>query len=476
MKLLFELQSDRVHLKFSQSVYKEPAILPNKDAIGRLVLTQHRTNLVWHKVWRQGLPPQIENCPKQHEGPCLFEETNYKLYARCNSGFRLDIEHPDPVIISDLDHDDQHSTVYGYINFGSQVGYSEFTVLVDGKPEFSFQVEVFPSKLDYASDYEEILASVQDIMTGLAMEYLRSTYQTGTTFTVSQSTDLEWFILLRGLIDELEKALNYIARKPLRGLKREQIPVRAEKIKHINGRVLAAVRRGAGRGGFTRTKNNIPVREYIYEDRPQSTLDTVEHRWLSRQLYLIQQRLNQLRLEERQLYDTPRRRKALQELGDMGKRILRLQGLEPLAAAASGEIPQGFVSLQLLRLPGYREAYKYCLALSLGLRIEGGPLQLSVKDLSLLYEYWCYLALLRLISEETGQQIPVKELFAVQQNGLRVLLNRGQEQRVCFPSKGGGHITATIIPVFGGGYAYSPAPGYGDYPGKQGLASNASGS
>jgi hypothetical protein len=142
MKLLFELQSDRVHLKFSQSVYKEPAILPNKDAIGRLVLTQHRTNLVWHKVWRQGLPPQIENCPKQHEGPCLFEETNYKLYARCNSGFRLDIEHPDSVIISDLDHDDQHSTVYGYINFGSQVGYSEFTVLVDGKPEFSFQVEV----------------------------------------------------------------------------------------------------------------------------------------------------------------------------------------------------------------------------------------------------------------------------------------------------------------------------------------------
>lgn len=167
--------------------------------------------------------------------------------------------------------------------------------------------------------------------------------------------------------------------------------------------------------------------------------------------------MNQLRLEERQLYDTPRRRKALQELGDMGKRILRLQGLEPLAAAASGEIPQGFVSLQLLRLPGYREAYKYCLALSLGLRIEGGPLQLSVKDLSLLYEYWCYLALLRLISEETGQQIPVKELFAVQQNGLRVLLNRGQEQRVCFPSKGGGHITATYNPSFRGRLCLFPS-------------------
>ena len=450
MNLLFELQSDRVHLKLSQSACKEPVILPNKDASGRLILTKHRTDLVWRKIWRQGLPPRLENCPELHAGPCLFEETNYKLYARCISGYRLDIEHSDPVIISDLDYDDQHSTAFGYINFGSQVGYSEFAVLVDGKPEFSFKVEVFPSKLDYSSDYEEILASVQDIMTGLAMEYLRSTYQTGTTLTVFQSTDLEWFIQLRSLIDELEKALNFIARKPLRGLKRKQIPVRAEKIKHINGRVLASVRRGTGQGGFTLTKNDIPVREYIYEDRPQSTLDTVEHRWLSRQLYLIQQRLNNLILEERQLNNTPRRRKALQELGDMRKRILRLQGLEPLAAAAGGDIPPGFASLQLLRSPGYREAYQYCLALSLGLRIEGGPLQLSVKDLNLLYEYWCYLALLCIISEETGQQIPVKELFAVQQNGLRVLLNRGREQRVCFASEGEGRITATYNPSFRG--------------------------
>lgn len=450
MSLLFELQSDQVHLKLSQSACKEPAILPNKDAIGRLILTKHRTNLIWHKVWRQGLPPQLENCPELDAGPCLFEETNYKLYARCTSGHRLDIEHSDPVIISDLDYDDQHSTAFGYINFGSQVGYSNFTVLVDGKPEFSFKVEVFPSKLDYASDYEEILASVQDIMTGLAMEYLRSTYQTGTTLTVSQSTGLEWFILLRSLIDELEKALNFIARKPIRGLKRKQIPVRAEKIKHINGRVLAAVRRGAGRGGFTLTKNNLAIREYIYEDRPLSTLDTEEHRWLWRQLYLIQQRLNKLRLEERQLKDTPRRQKALHELGNMSKRILRLQCLEPLAAAAGGDIPPGFASLQLLKSPGYREAYQYCLALSLGLRIEGGPLHLSVKDLNLLYEYWCYLALLRIISKETGQQIPVKELFAVQQNGLRVLLNRGREQRISFATDGEGRITATYNPSFRG--------------------------
>jgi hypothetical protein len=448
VELLFELESELVHLKFSLSSHKEQVKSPGKDVWGRLVITKHRANLNWQKVWRQGVPVELSACPEQHAGPCLFEETNYKLYARCKSGYKLDIMHRDPVIIRDLDYDDDHSMVYGYINFGSQVGYSEFTILIDGKPEFSFQVEVFPSKLDYASDYEEILASVQDIMTGLAMEYLRGTYQMGTT-TPSPSTDLEWFVLLRGLIDDLEKALDFIARQPIRGLKRERIPVRVEKIKRINSRVLAAVRRGSGRGGFVKTRDNIPVRQYIYEDRPQSTLDTMEHRWLSQQLRLIQQRLNRIKLEERELRSTSRRRQALQELENMEKRILRLQGLEPLVAA-NGEIPAGFVSLQLVGSPGYREAYTNCLALSLGLRIEGGPLQLSVKDLSLLYEYWCYLALLRIISEETRQQIPVKELFAVKQMGLRVLLNRGKEQSVCFASEGDRRIIATYNPSFQG--------------------------
>jgi hypothetical protein len=39
--------------------------------------------------------------------------------------------------------------------------------------------------------------------------------------------------------------------------------------------------------------------------------------------------------------------------------------------------------MQLLGAPGYKEAYRACLILSLGLRIEGGPFKLSLKDLSI---------------------------------------------------------------------------------------------
>ena len=177
-----------------------------------------------------------------------------------------------------------------------------------------------------------------------------------------------------------------------------------EHIKRIDSAVRAVVRRGAGSGRLMQLNGVIAVRQYLQERRARPTLDTPEHRWLAAQLEQIRRKLGDLRQQESVREKSERRNQALLELDQLKARIARLSRLEPIACA-EGEPPSGFASLQLLAASGYREAYQHCIILSLGLRIEGGPLQLSVKDLSLLYEYWCYLALLRLISEETGKSI-----------------------------------------------------------------------
>ena len=91
------------------------------------------------------------------------------------------LAHRDPVLLRDMSDEDDGRLALGYVNFGSQVGRSEFTLTVDGVPEVDFRVEVFPTKLDYASDYERLVAEVQEILTGLAVEYLRSTFRLGTS-------------------------------------------------------------------------------------------------------------------------------------------------------------------------------------------------------------------------------------------------------------------------------------------------------
>jgi len=145
---------------------------------------------------------------------------------------------------------------------------------------------------------------------------------------------------------------------------------------------------------------------------------------------------------------TPRSAAILTELARLKSKSIRWLELEPLRAATALP-PPSFASLQLLTAAGYREAYRACMTLSLGLRLEGGPLQLSVKDLNLLYEYWCYLALLRITAEETGAQVDPRRIFAVRDRGLSVLLCRGNESSMPFALPDGRRLTVRYNPKMG---------------------------
>lgn len=456
MEHLFELRTDKIELIFSKSTEKTPAVLPGNNTPGRLAISKERPGLRWERIWRQGIAEDIGCLSEQIIGPRIFEETNYKLYANCkNIDSQVRILHRDSSLLRDLDSGENGKSIFGYINFHSQVGRSEFRVLVDDIPEFDFEIEVFPTKIDYYSDYEKILADVQEIMTGLAMEYLKSTYQLGTKIELHKTSNIEWLVLLHNIVDDLEKALLYVARKPIRGLKREVETVRVERIKHIDPTVRAAIRCGTGKGAFSILNKDIAIRQQINENRPQPTLNTAEHRWLAGQLLRIRRRLNNLRLEEIALWNknkeaqTKNRQQIIKELEVLESKIVFMQKLEPIVQT-EGEAPIGFASMQLIGSPGYKEAYQACMILSLGLRIEGGPMHLSIKDLNLLYEYWCFLALLRIVSEETGQEIPAQQLLKIKANGLQVLLQQGHKTQIPFDGHDGKKIVVSYNPSFRG--------------------------
>jgi hypothetical protein len=337
--------------------------------------------------------------------------------------------------------------VHGVLNFGSQVGRSEFLILASGEGELEFEVEVFPTKLDYWTDYQQLLVEVQDILTSLVLEYLRSTFQMGSATHAPQPTHLEWLTLLRHVVADLEQALLNIARQPVRVTRRSTEVIRSDRIRRVDSHIRRQVLRRAGRGQLVFLPCGVEVRERLVGTLVRPTLDTPEHRWLSSQLSGIRRRLAELGELERRQEVGVRRVAIVDELGLFERQISELLRLEPLKAAV-GEPPPGFASMQLLSAPGYREAFKCCLVLSLGLRLSGGPVRLSVKDLSLLYEYWCYLSVVKLVGELTGKRIPVRDLLAVEQSGLRVLLQKGKEKTVPFDMSSGRHLAVTYNPRF----------------------------
>ena len=244
MKALFRISTDLISLDWRSVSTKQPAILATSlSVLGRFKITPRsaKTRLLGD-TWK-AFPEQISNQPNIELGPALFEETDYQVYLRAkNLGDTVELQHRDPLMRRRLSSQEQESVLHGVLNFRGQIGRSAFTVLVNGKPEVDFEVEVFPTKVDYESDYKQILADIQEILTGLAYEYLRSTFHLGQAVSTSKPSRLEWVILLRHIVEDLDKAVRHIVQQPQRRLVRRPRTVRLERLKRVDAAVRAQVR------------------------------------------------------------------------------------------------------------------------------------------------------------------------------------------------------------------------------------------
>nr|WP_274521881.1 DUF2357 domain-containing protein [Halorhodospira halochloris] len=414
---------------------------------------------------RAGVSEVVSLKTGETAGPPLFEETAYALWLSSHRGERVEIKHRDPALIAHLHAAPGHAQVYGHINFGGQVGLSRFSVRVDGEPELDLEVEVFPAKITYRADYAAMREEIHALAAGLALEYLRATYHGSATDRNRPNSQLEWLALLRHLVGQLEQALHYVAQHPVRSMQRQDRSVLAEAVHRPDTRVRQALRTGRGQGGWAgRIQEGLPARQRLPEQRPLPSLDTPEHRWLAQQLRRIRQQLAHIVQDERNRQrqghlagpgGAERDRQALTELMELERRIATLERLEPLAEAGR-TLPPGFASLRLQGSPGYKEAYQVLLTLRQGMSIHGGPMELSVKDIHQLYEYWCFLALLRIVAEVLEHPIPPERLLTVQADGLRVRLARGRTHTVPFDLPGERRLEVSYNPTFREGGTFLP--------------------
>lgn len=439
MSTLFQIETSNVFLSWQLPSSKGDAVShQGNNVVGHLRVRGLSHSFTPKSIWRANLPGLAQETQTTC-GPALYEQTDYRVYLRSQNGQAVSLVHRVPGVCGGLVEEENGSLRFGSINFRNDVGLSSFTVLVNGTPEFEFEVEVFPSKLDYKEDYERLIAETQEYVSGLVFEYFRSTYRLSFPNLPKQSSRVEWLLLLKMIVEDLEQALQYIAQHPARRIIRHIEPIRAERIKRLDNCVRKAIQRQTGFGAPIALNDTISVRRHLPARKASSTLDTPEHRWLSNQLQRVRESLLYLKANETCRDKTERRAKILDELSGLEQRILSLQKLEPLSEC-EGMPPAGFASLQLLTAPGYKEAYRACTLLSLGLQIEGGPVNLSLKELSLLYEYWCFLSLIHMVAELIGEPIPVEQIVKTKRSGLEILLEKGKESQVRFKTKHGRRI------------------------------------
>jgi hypothetical protein len=377
------------------------------------------------------------------EAPLLFEERSYELIVRSKlpnaqpaTAFR------DPTVIVQRTAIEDANLLALTVRFRGQVGRTDFSFRA-GAETLVIEAEVYPSKIDYIEDYEELLQGVADLRRSLILEYLRGTYRQGSTNRRETGSGIEWLTLLRDNLGALSAAIEFINSSARRTLLREYAATPIHRVRGSSAGAMRAVVRGIGSGDIQEVPGIGPARSRIQVSQAVESLDTLEHRWIRSRLKFVRGRLLELEAEqqarvrrsvERTGKRPPRLDAELAEIGEFGEMVGHLL-LSPVISAATADVPVSATSLQLQSAVGYSVAYGVLSDLSAALAGDAGSDQYSTSDLNELYETWCFLKVAQVTAELLNTEVDFSELIPNGSSGLRYTLRKGLSRSVKLPGK-----------------------------------------
>ena len=356
--------------------------------------------------------------------PVFYEQTPYELVVENRGDGDISFRHVNPVIRKSITPvGSEGKLLTGVVNFGSDIGYSDFVICLDCQEYLRFTVEVFPEKISYRKDYLAIVADVTEELYSLIFDFLKKTYTGWGQQGKKRSSAVEFYGGICRIYERYLRALDRILRQPHHELQSVHRTVPAYKARRTDRETLKWLERHPGCA--VRRDGKIAARKVLALEK-RSTCDTRENRLVR---FMTDSTLRWLRnFRERVLLMsrdgnsevTGRVDSMIEQL----KQRVQRSFLGNLAETGGGT----GMSLVFSMASGYRELYRYYLMLVRGLDVSGDVFQMSVKDLAQLYEYWCFIKLNRLLKEK--YQLVSQDIIRTEGSRLFVTLVKGKGSQV----------------------------------------------
>lgn len=375
--------------------------------------------------------------------PLFYEQQQYELFVEPAPGHTVAFWHENYSIRSAISPVGREQRMLsGVINFANDIGFSDLVFILDGRDEITITVEVFPTKISYKEDYQAIVADVTAEVYNLVFDFLKRTYSSFDISRSTQSSPVEFFAIIRRIYEQFVGAADMVLRSPHHLLQKEMQVLPGHKVKQYDGSTLKWLQKHPNemrkQGGGLQIARAMTVRKYV-------TYDTRENRLTKHMLEQTARRLERFR-------DLYRR---IREENSVDDDIL--QGMNTMIVGIHRRCHTGFMadvqatatdsgmSLVFGMAPGYRELYRYYLMLQHGLAVTGSVFNLSVKDLAVLYEYWCFIKLNSLLKKK--YRLVTQDLIRTNGTGLAVNLVKGQASQVRYTDeKNGDQIVLSYNP------------------------------
>ena len=355
--------------------------------------------------------------------PVFFEQRRYELVLEPVNGHTVEFWHENFHVRNKITRAGRSQVLTGVVNFGNDIGFSDLVFLVDGNQYLKITIEVFPSKISYKEDYLAIVADVTQEVYNLVFDFLRKTYESFDTVSTRQSSPVEFFAIIQKIYDEFIASVDMILRSPHHLLQQEREVLPQHKIRRYDGKTIRWLEKHPecmmrDEKGI-RVEKALAVRKFV-------TYDTRENRLTKYMLEQTARRLEQFRTQYLKLCrDTDQA--ILDRLQSMVAGIVRRCNtgfMKEVSSEASG----AGMSLVFSMAPGYRQLYRDYLLLQHGLAITSNLFNVSVKDLAVLYEYWCFIKLNSLMKDK--YELVSQDIIRTDGAGLSVVLLKGKQSKV----------------------------------------------
>ncbi|MCR1821181.1 restriction endonuclease-like protein [Terrisporobacter muris] len=388
---------------------KYNAINNNKNISGKIEV---RTTLEDLKVLTLNSLNELEENISQEMMPSFFEDGIYNIYLENNNNDKFEVYHHSKEIRDNISYRGRNAS--GSFKFNGDIGYSTFVIRKNNEDVLTFTIQVFPTKLDYMNDYNEILDDINKEIESLVFDYLDKAFSRVNIVDVKKQTGVEFIAILHTIYENLDKSIRRIENHPKHGVfnefnlkdrnKSKRIHVK-ETIKHLR-------------------KNKS---QNVVEVKKKTTLDIYENQYVK---YMIRRILKKVRETKDSIGSKYDKSHVSYEI--LSKYEHKLNNhLNGFFRDISDIKNTKSMTLVFKMASGYKEVYFYYNLLSKGLDIYEGLHEISSKKLWNLYEIWCYLKIHSII-KELGYTPKNSPLIQVNSNGLTLSVAQSKQSKFIY--------------------------------------------
>jgi len=316
----------------------------------------------------------------------------------------------------------------GTINFGNDLGKSNLIVrYTKGNilQEINFQFEIFPTKLNYRSDYEKIVSDIEKEYPYLVLDFLKKTY---TSFKTGHSpnTDLIWWQVFGGLYNEFIQSSKFILNKPHSRIIRQTKYVKADRINKWTTTLEEE---------YSQFKH-LPNKNYRSEYKTLST-NTAENKFFKHAVSQTLRRFKKVKSFIEKRFSNSITDPFKVELNSIEKQFETISA-NPFFRTIDEFQGIKQESLVLQKATGYSTIYKSWIMLNSGLKFLEGIQKIELKNIADLYQIWCFLEIKNVLQNLLGKDNPDDvDLAEIQIDDFVFKIERGVKSKVSFNKTNG---------------------------------------